>query len=699
MKDFGFFKVNNELSDKETEIFIYKPIGDGGLFEPDGIAAESFNKEIAQIPAENRIILRMNSYGGNVFEGLSIYNYLKQHRARLTCVIDGACASIATIIACAAQKVVMMPGSIYAIHKPWSSLTGSAEDMRKGASDLDEIEDSLVDIYHEKTKLSKKEIKALLEKSSIFKDKEAKEKGFVDEISETRTENKFDFGCYMNELKTQIERPLNQTKEETSKMSQLEDKKPPATEPIKPVADVQNKNDDVRISVAEYQALLNSKNFAEQVRERELEERRKEITNMSNTLVNGGVISNSLMNQFIADAAKDESRYAVLKDMHDNFTAKAAKQNTPSERSAVETLNAGQCHNISELLRARNDFAKAENHVAFNRLLEDNKKFLLQEITRNEITVDSGLKRDYIMKNIVLEEFAKIMTPVADVFCTTFKNVPLEGTSKARIQYYPDDAQAVKDFYYRGKHPSQANNPAYEGYQWDGAYEVGEVDVDLDCHKYVDLRYTDKALSEASFVDMQRILDKKAANLAYACWLWLLNKITASAYSQVYPEGGTGIALNKWNYDAIVDLKTQLDLINTPFAGRSLVMNATYANQLLKGRVLQSSEAIGAILLTKGSIKELTGFELIPSVNLPNNGEKLVGFATVAESLFVINQPVRPDSVIPMQYQVYTDPNTGLSLEWTKSGDAKMREVNVALEVHMGAKAGNPKALTRIISP
>ena len=695
--DLGFFSVKNDVSKKETEIFIYKTIGNTGYWDDDVVSAETFNKAISEIPQENNIVLRINSPGGNVYAGLAIYNYLLEYKDRTVCVIDGMCGSIATIVACAAGKVIMNLGSIYAIHKPWSYISGNADDLRKSAEDLDKILESLVDIYEEKTKLKRDEIIDLMAKTTLFSDKEAQEKGFVDEISKAKTTNEFDLGCFKNNF-TGL--PVKQndldntiTSKGINKMPNItttpaETPKPVNTNTTEPV------NNSIVLNPEEYQALLASKTFADQVKQKETEARRVEITNMASSLVNGGIISNTILNQVVTDAVGSETHYNVLRDMYANFTDKAQKQNAPAPTPGLEVLNPNKANSIPELLKARNNILMNNDHRGFNKLLVENKDYLKERLIRNEIEVAPELKRDYIMKNMVVEEFGKILVPLNDIFTCIFKSVPLEGTSTARIPYYPDDNQVAKDFKYRG-----TNNGVGEGYQWDGDYSTGEVNVELDCYKYVDLRYSDRALAQLPFINMEKILSKKGANLAYQCWLWLLQKITVASYNQVYPEGGAGISLSKWNYDALVNLKTQLDNANVPPAGRSLVLNANYGNELLKGRVLQSSDTVGAMILTKAVIKELSGFNLITAPNLPHNDEKLVGFATVAESLFVINQPSKPDDIIPLQYQVYTDEATGLTLEWTRSGDAKMRETNIALEVHMGAKVGNAKALTRITKP
>lgn len=94
----------------------------------------------------------LNSGGGSVFAGLAIYNMLKRHDGLKTVYIDGLAASIASVIAFAGDKVVMPKSSMLMIHKPWSWTSGNANDFRKLADDLDEIEKCILAVYEENLK-------------------------------------------------------------------------------------------------------------------------------------------------------------------------------------------------------------------------------------------------------------------------------------------------------------------------------------------------------------------------------------------------------------------------------------------------------------------------------------------------------------------------------------------------------------------
>ena len=108
-----------------AEIVVYGVIGQD--FWGDGISAKSFSDQLNNLPKTvNQIDVRLNSGGGDVFDGVSIYNRLKQHKAKVTVYIDGLAASIASVIALAGDEVVMGEGALMMIHKPWTWAMGDS---------------------------------------------------------------------------------------------------------------------------------------------------------------------------------------------------------------------------------------------------------------------------------------------------------------------------------------------------------------------------------------------------------------------------------------------------------------------------------------------------------------------------------------------------------------------------------------------
>lgn len=163
-----------------TEIFIYEEIG---WF---GISAKDFIDILANI-ATPRINVRLNSPGGDVFDGIAIYNALKAHPAEITCQVDGLAASAASFIALAGKKVVMADNALLMAHKAWGIAIGNMSDMLETAMILEKIDAQLAGIYSKKTGKPSEECAAMMagedkRDGTWFTAEEAKAYGLVDEI-------------------------------------------------------------------------------------------------------------------------------------------------------------------------------------------------------------------------------------------------------------------------------------------------------------------------------------------------------------------------------------------------------------------------------------------------------------------------------------------------------------------------------------
>ena len=175
-----WFEIINKAD--KAEIWIYEQIGED-FWTGGGVTAKSFQKELAGIKA-SQIDLHINSPGGEVFDGITIYNLIKQHPANVTAHIDGLAASIASVIALAGDTVIMAENALFMIHNPWGFAMGDASEMRKTADLLDKIGGSLVTAYASKSGKSDDEISALMDAETWMTAQEAKDAGFIDEISE-----------------------------------------------------------------------------------------------------------------------------------------------------------------------------------------------------------------------------------------------------------------------------------------------------------------------------------------------------------------------------------------------------------------------------------------------------------------------------------------------------------------------------------
>ena len=167
------------LKDK-GEVWIYEMIGED-FWSGGGVTAKNFQKELSALKV-SQIDLHINSPGGDVFDGITIYNLIKNHPAEVTTYIDGLAASIASIIALAGNKVIMAENALFMIHNPMGHTQGTAEDMRKTADILDKVAETLIGTYVSKTGSTDAFIEALLDAETWMTADEALEAGFIDEI-------------------------------------------------------------------------------------------------------------------------------------------------------------------------------------------------------------------------------------------------------------------------------------------------------------------------------------------------------------------------------------------------------------------------------------------------------------------------------------------------------------------------------------
>lgn len=158
-------------------IRLYGPIDSWGGFW--GVSAKDMGTVLDALPESvDQIILRINSPGGEVFEGVSILNMLRAHKATVTAVVDGLAASAASVIASGADETVMSPGTQMMIHSPSVIAWGNATYLRKQAEVLDTIERSIIDIYT--AKAGAKDWPQLLADETWLTASEAVDLGLVD---------------------------------------------------------------------------------------------------------------------------------------------------------------------------------------------------------------------------------------------------------------------------------------------------------------------------------------------------------------------------------------------------------------------------------------------------------------------------------------------------------------------------------------
>ena len=132
----------------------------------------------------DEINVHINSYGGDVAEGLAIYNVLREHKAQIVTICDGFACSAASVVFMAGDRRVMQPASLLMIHNAWTIAMGNAEELRKTADDIEIITQASVEAYKAVATISEEEIKALMDAETWILPKDAVEYGFATEIDD-----------------------------------------------------------------------------------------------------------------------------------------------------------------------------------------------------------------------------------------------------------------------------------------------------------------------------------------------------------------------------------------------------------------------------------------------------------------------------------------------------------------------------------
>lgn len=151
-------------------------------FYDNDVTADSLSKQLDRLTGVSEINVYINSYGGEVAEGLAIYNALKRHAAKVNTYCDGFACSIASVIFMAGDERIMNEASLLMIHNAWTLAQGNAAELRKQADDLDKMTQASITAYLNHSNLSEKEIKKLMDAESWLLPEEAMEYGFATAI-------------------------------------------------------------------------------------------------------------------------------------------------------------------------------------------------------------------------------------------------------------------------------------------------------------------------------------------------------------------------------------------------------------------------------------------------------------------------------------------------------------------------------------
>ena len=177
MKKFWNFIQNEDTS--ETELLFNGPISEDTWWG-DEVTPALFRDELAKV--SGNLTVWLNSPGGDVFAASQIYSMLKNHKGKVTVKIDGIAASAASVVAMAGDETLIAPTALMMIHDPSTCAMGNKADMEKAIALLDEVKESIINAYAEKSHLSRNKIARLMDEETWMNAEKALQLGFVDGI-------------------------------------------------------------------------------------------------------------------------------------------------------------------------------------------------------------------------------------------------------------------------------------------------------------------------------------------------------------------------------------------------------------------------------------------------------------------------------------------------------------------------------------
>lgn len=243
-----YYSLVEDTQNDVADLYIFGDICTYGQWWDDDPDRSAYNivNELKAVNASN-INVHINSYGGDVSEGLAIYNTLRTSGKNVVTICDGFACSAASVVFMAGSKRVMSPASLLMIHNAWTYAMGNSEELRKQADDLETITQASVEAYKLGATISEEEIKELMDNETWILPEDAKAYGFATDIDndddddkepkqsafrmimQKLTEKSDDHTITLEEFKS----TLNKAIEKMSEVIKQDDKNQP-TMPVKP---------------------------------------------------------------------------------------------------------------------------------------------------------------------------------------------------------------------------------------------------------------------------------------------------------------------------------------------------------------------------------------------------------------------------------------------------------------------------------
>lgn len=177
-----YFQLTTSEDGTTADLDIYGDIS-SCWWDDDAMSAPKLSKQLDELGDVSQINVHINSYGGEVAEGLAIYSALRRHKARVRTTCDGFACSIASVIFMAGDERLMSDASLLMIHNAWTSAWGvNAADLRKLADDMDTITSASKSAYMARVSITEDELTELMDAETWISPADAVDMGFATAI-------------------------------------------------------------------------------------------------------------------------------------------------------------------------------------------------------------------------------------------------------------------------------------------------------------------------------------------------------------------------------------------------------------------------------------------------------------------------------------------------------------------------------------
>ena len=706
------FNVRNQAGDACAEICIRGIIG----YEWD----ENWNitdteeyvlNQLKNIPEGTKINVRINSTGGAVQFALGIYNALSRRSKDVTAYIDGYAISSASIIPLSASKVISPVASVWMIHEAWTDLYGvTAAQARKGADMLETNCEALADIYAAKTGMDTTECRKMMETETWMTGQKAVDMGFADEccddpveLEPLETENRFKntpknlllaarpgeqiqtvAQAQCPDGPTAIPLPVakevagGRTEPKSATHHQSIQPMPDTTPVAAPTGTAQN-NPDISAIVTRMAEMETRAAKAEATI------RRSTVSAAINQLVMSNQLTEVEREPAITRAMADETYIAELQKR-----PAVLPGGQPLALSLEVTASADDVSKGFVAFNAASDSFRRGNDVPMRTIAQNStNKANFYAKHRSQImaaagdnTIAAGVQQQVILQESMRAFASKILA--LNAFSTVHSNIPLQGTDIINVPYYDLETAA-----------STAWNAA-NGYVA-GTTTTDTRAVTINKRKYQAMSITSSLFRRQPWLSVSKLMALKAEKLGVDVFADVLSVVTLANYGAATVTKAASL----FDSDDVADLRGAANTANWPENGRALILNADYDAALTKDVAVKYAQNFAGNVAQTGAIPQLLGFNYFWANNIPSNSENLVGMAAFVSSIIVATSPIEPHPDVRVNmaaYELVTDPSTGITFEYRRSGNPQMDLGLETVECNYGYVKGNAAAIKRITS-